>query len=493
MGKRIITMMLAVVLVFTFVACGQKNEPAKKEQSVFADRYTMDLALNTEGHTLSGAVTMTVRNETGGDLDKVCLRNYAAAMSKSQIIKAATGDGKALSVKEEKDKSVVYIDLDQKLKQGESTKVVVNFETTVPEKRNRFGYYEKEGNSIYQLSFCLPQLAMYEDGTWNENPYVEQGETSYSRCTDYDVTLKAPKEYTVVASGDEETKDTTTRITAKQVRDVAIVASNFMKSETVEIKGTKINSYYLTDNKEKVYQEFALAAAKDAFERFSDYYGEYPYKELDVVQTKSDSDMEYPGLVMVGTAFDQGEGQETSLMATQVCSTVAHEVAHQWFYAAVGNDQYGEPWLDEGLAQFSQSILYEDSDAPSIVKAVERDQSKGLPVMIAKHSPQLLEGYDSYEDYMEKYIEQIVGKKLIISKPYPYYDGESGMAYIEVYDGGKLFFYELKQQMGEADFQKAMKEYYETYKLKETHGKDLIEILKKHGAEDKIIDKYIEL
>lgn len=180
-------------------------------------------------------------------------------------------------------------------------------------------------------------------------------------------------------------------------------------------------------------------------------------------------------------------------MATQVCSTVAHEVAHQWFYAAVGNDQYGEPWLDEGLAQFSQSILYEDSDAPSIARAVERDLSKGLPVMIAKHSPQLLEGYESYEDYMEKYIEQIVGKKLIISKPNPYYGAKSGMAYVEVYDGGKLFFYELKKQMGDEDFQNAMREYYDTYKMKEAHGKDLIKILKEHGAEEKIIDKYIEL
>ena len=36
---------------------------------------------------------------------------------------------------------------------------------------------------------------------------------------------------------------------------------------------------------------------------------------------------------------------------------VYHEVAHQWFYAQLGNDQHREPWLDEGFADFSARWL----------------------------------------------------------------------------------------------------------------------------------------
>jgi aminopeptidase N len=36
---------------------------------------------------------------------------------------------------------------------------------------------------------------------------------------------------------------------------------------------------------------------------------------------------------------------------------VYHEVAHQWFYAQLGNDQQREPWLDEGFADFSARYL----------------------------------------------------------------------------------------------------------------------------------------
>ena len=36
---------------------------------------------------------------------------------------------------------------------------------------------------------------------------------------------------------------------------------------------------------------------------------------------------------------------------------VNHEVAHQWFYAQLGNDQMREPWLDEGFADFTARWL----------------------------------------------------------------------------------------------------------------------------------------
>lgn len=38
-------------------------------------------------------------------------------------------------------------------------------------------------------------------------------------------------------------------------------------------------------------------------------------------------------------------------------ATIAHEVAHQWFFGAVGNDQYREPWLDESLTVFHEELL----------------------------------------------------------------------------------------------------------------------------------------
>ena len=51
--------------------------------------------------------------------------------------------------------------------------------------------------------------------------------------------------------------------------------------------------------------------------------------------------MEYPELVLT-------PDQPTA---------IAHELAHQWFYSIVGDDQWSEPWLDESVAEFSAARL----------------------------------------------------------------------------------------------------------------------------------------
>jgi aminopeptidase N len=51
--------------------------------------------------------------------------------------------------------------------------------------------------------------------------------------------------------------------------------------------------------------------------------------------------MEYPEIVLT-------PAQSTA---------IAHELAHQWFYSIVGDDQYREPWLDESFAEFSAARL----------------------------------------------------------------------------------------------------------------------------------------
>jgi aminopeptidase N len=75
-------------------------------------------------------------------------------------------------------------------------------------------------------------------------------------------------------------------------------------------------------------------------ERYADLLGPYPYPEVDVVigTFLSFGGMEYPGLVMA--------------VPTEV--PVAHELAHQWWYGLVGDDQYTAPWLDEAFATWTQ-------------------------------------------------------------------------------------------------------------------------------------------
>jgi aminopeptidase N len=46
--------------------------------------------------------------------------------------------------------------------------------------------------------------------------------------------------------------------------------------------------------------------------------------------------------------------------AEYLWAIAAHETAHQWWYAQVGNDQAFEPWLDEALCTYSERLYYEN-------------------------------------------------------------------------------------------------------------------------------------
>ena len=66
--------------------------------------------------------------------------------------------------------------------------------------------------------------------------------------------------------------------------------------------------------------------------------------------------MEYDGLYFLSNGFYnlyQGTPGE------YLIAIAAHETAHQWWYALVGNDQAMEPWLDEALCTYSERLFYE--------------------------------------------------------------------------------------------------------------------------------------
>ena len=79
----------------------------------------------------------------------------------------------------------------------------------------------------------------------------------------------------------------------------------------------------------------------------SEAFGPYPWPDLVLAEVGAGGgfSMEYPRAIHL----TRGKVTDTYV--------VYHEVAHQWFYAQLGNDQQREPWLDEGFADFSARYL----------------------------------------------------------------------------------------------------------------------------------------
>jgi aminopeptidase N len=188
-------------------------------------------------------------------------------------------------------------------------------------------------------------LAVRDGAGWHLDPYTNNGESFYTVISDFDVTLVHPASLLTPATGTstEATSGTTTttHAVAAKVRDFAWAAGPFAKITTTSGKGVRVNVYSVSGISTSSANSM-LSLAADAIDVHSGRFGDYPYGEVDVVLDNNFwfGGMEYPGFVM------------------DLVSNVAlpHELAHQWFYGIVGDDEYNSPWLDESFTDYATDL-----------------------------------------------------------------------------------------------------------------------------------------
>jgi aminopeptidase N len=135
------------------------------------------------------------------------------------------------------------------------------------------------------------------------------------------------------------------------VREFVLHMSPLFASTALEAYGTRVVSYWLPGH--EAAGRAALNYAVGALRIYSDYYGEYPFRELRVAPAAlTYRGMEYPQVTLLGVELYTRFRSNLEIL-------VAHEVAHQWWYQLVHNDPVHSPWLDEAIAEYSVKLYYE--------------------------------------------------------------------------------------------------------------------------------------
>jgi len=206
-----------------------------------------------------------------------------------------------------------------------------------------------------------PVLAPYDPGQgWRLIPYHPVGDPIIFEAADYDVAVSAPAGYTVIAAGPQGVKEAAWQFHLAEARGFAFVVSNRLQVIRGESAGIPFQVYHLPEHRPAALD--AGRAVHEALALFTAAYGPYPYPALTIVEAVQFGGMEYSGLVTFSSqSFDeyQPPAAGAEFGADFLIKFVVHEIAHQWWYGAVGNDQANEPWLDEALARFSERLYYE--------------------------------------------------------------------------------------------------------------------------------------
>jgi aminopeptidase N len=259
--------------------------------------------------------------------------------------------------------------------------IELDFQAEVPREMGGnyglFGYFDE----ILVLDEFYPAIPVYDDEGWNVEIPPAAGDLTYYDASFYVVQVTAPPRLKVIASGTEVARETEVEqqvvtFAAGPARDFYIAASERFEATSVQVGQTRINSYAFPEFQQQA--EHALDHAVEAMESFNERFGTYPYTEFDVVSTPMQAlGMEYPGIVAIGLhLYDPSVEVSGVPSGVLLQSGIAHEVAHQWFYNVVGNDQLDEPWLDEALVQYVTGLYYLDVGGESALD-VWRDSWQG--------------------------------------------------------------------------------------------------------------------
>jgi aminopeptidase N len=294
-------------------------------------------------------------------------------------------------------------------------------------------------DGLLVLQEAYPIIPVFDEDGWDIDLPAPQGDLTYLDMSYYIVRVTLPEGLQPVGSGfvlDHKVQDDQQSITfvAGPARDFYFAAGDFVRTSD-RYGETIINTYVLPRAEESA--ESSLLYGKAALAILNERLGDYPYTEFDMISTPMLAlGIEYPGIIALNADMYDPRAEISGLPGTFFLeSVIAHEVAHQWYYNLVGNDQINEPWLDEAIVQYLTGIYFLDAY-----------------------------GENAYQEFRQSWIdrwERVEGEPIPVGLPVAEYEGREYGAI--VYGRGPLFVEALADEMGDELFWEFLQTFTNTY------------------------------
>jgi hypothetical protein len=305
-----------------------------------SQRYEIMATLDVAAGRLDAVEQLQITNRSSRAIDHVNLSVVPRALGYLEMGDTVTVDGRAVDV-EWTTGINLRVPLDE-LAGGESTKIGLAFALNVGRSADAFSARLSNENGVLSFGQWFPIVS-------TEHEVYGLGDPQISFTAD---TIRLELETTTPLGRDAvacpglvsapDATGTSWVCEVADVRDFSFVVNPRFQLTEADANGTAIRIYT-----ETVSGAATAELASTALIGLGEAFGEYPWPDLVLAEVGAGGgfSMEYPRAIHL----TRGKVTDTYV--------VYHEVAHQWFYAQLGNDQQREPWLDEGFADFSARYL----------------------------------------------------------------------------------------------------------------------------------------
>ena len=426
-------------------------DPAELAHVPDADVYHLHLDLARDLRYVWGELELHFTNRGGEPLDAVVLRLLPNVLGSEMDVSGVRVNGRGVGWTLEADGSALRVHLREALEPGGSLILRADFSVEVAVEPvtayGRLGRFE----DALSLAHGYPLAAVFdeESAEWDTRIPAEYGDPLFAEVALYRVRVDAPAEVKLIGTGakvERELLGDRQQVTfaVGPARDFYLAAVEDYVEQRLSLGPVTIRSFTPAELAFGAWH--GLNVAREALALFERSYGPYPYRELDIVAIPvTAGGIEYSGVLTVANSFYvEPDGFFETI--------IVHEVAHQWFYLLVGNDQLGEPWLDEALTQYATWRYYRE-----------------------------VRGEAAAAEFRAYLLDTWAGagfEELPIGLPVEAYTPEEYGAIL--YGRGPLFFEALEGELGASLVEDILRDYAKRYRWRIATGEDLQRVAEEH-------------
>ncbi|MCY4412689.1 MAG: M1 family metallopeptidase [Caldilineaceae bacterium] len=457
-----------LLLMMLLAACdGLRSSSTEEDDSTAASEaiphYEIEFTLSEDLIFLQGSAHIRVPNTSADPWTHLVFRLYPALdhYGGDFSIQNVTVEGSTAPFIYLDQNTAIRVDLPRALLRGQTTTVYVSWLLRIPHwSADTSGAYRLFGYSqdFVSLPLFYPSLAVYQPGPtaatgrWWLERGTSRGDAAFNYMSSFVVSGTVPIDMIPVTSGQLITSTVVDegqirhRWETEPSREFIVHMSDRFQSDSLSAYGTLVTSYWLPGHEEAGRAVLQHTAA--SLRVYSDWFGPYPYEELRVASAPiSFRGMEYPQVFLLGVQLYDRYRDQLEIRAV-------HEVAHQWWYQLVHNDPVNEPWVDEGLAEYSSRIYYEAVHGPDAADILE------------------------YRRW-EAVVDGLISREEDAALAQPVTAFADGVQYEGiVYGKGALFFSALRRTLGEREFKQFLQGYLANNQYKIVTSLDMLEALR---------------